>query len=149
MFKKILVPIDGSDQSVEAARIAVSIAGKYGSQVQLLHVVAPPSYDSPGLDVPPTLMSIALEHWEKMGRDVLQRACQECKVEEVKVTMELAWGNPARVICDKAEEGEYDLIVIGSRGLGGLTGLILGSVSDRVSHMAPCPVLITHQKTRK
>lgn len=146
MFKRILVPVDGSDQSLQAVRIAVSIGSQYGSKVHLLHVITPPTGNTPGPDVPPTFMNIALKQWEKMGRTVLEKAYQECQADHVTISVELDWGTPARVICDKAREGNYDLIVIGSRGLGSLTGLILGSVSDRVSHLAPCPVLIARQK---
>lgn len=147
MFDKILVPIDGSNQSVEAARMAISIAGQYGSQVHLLHVISPPTFDLPVLhEPPPVLTGAALEEWEKMGRSVLERVSQEVQVANVKPTIELTWGNPVRVICDTAREGGYDLIVIGSRGVGGLTGLLLGSVSERVSHLAPCPVLIARPK---
>ncbi|MCR4400625.1 MAG: universal stress protein [Syntrophomonadaceae bacterium] len=147
MFKKILVPIDGSDQSAEAARIAVTLASRFGAQVQLLHVISLPAYDYPDMSqVEPAFISQALESWEALGRQYLEQALGECQSCDVKTSVELAWGNPAKVIVDTAREGGYDLIVIGSRGLGNLSGLLLGSVSDRVLRTAPCPVLVVRQK---
>jgi nucleotide-binding universal stress UspA family protein len=60
----------------------------------------------------------------------------------VCIETELAWGHPADVIVEKARQGGYHLIVMGSRGLGAISSLLLGSVSDRVVKLAPCPVLI-------
>ncbi|MCW2277192.1 universal stress protein family protein [Heliophilum fasciatum] len=51
-------------------------------------------------------------------------------------------GNPAYAICEYAEEHNMDLIIIGSRGMGEIKSLLLGSISDRVLHLAKCPVLI-------
>ena len=63
---------------------------------------------------------------------------------EDRVTEIVVPGHPAETICRIAEEDGHDLIVMGSRGLSGIGSFFLGSVSDKVSHHTPCPVLIVH-----
>jgi len=149
MFKKILVAIDGSEQSVKAARAAMDIAGKSGGEVHLLHVVRPPAFDYSGIDytgsmLPPEIPSHMIDEWHKVGRLILDKARKEVESKDVQTTIEVGMGDPAQVICDTAEKGNYQLIVMGRRGVGGLSGLLLGSVSNRVLQLSPCPVLIVH-----
>jgi len=147
VFKKILVPIDGSEQSTHAARIAVDIASKYESRVTLFHV-AQIAADFSGMGNWPEISSEVVKkienEWNRIGQEILEKVSQEIKSSGIDVSIELGRGNAAVEICNKAEKDEYDLIVIGSRGLGGVRATLLGSVSNRVSQMAGCPVLIIH-----
>lgn len=149
MFKKILVAIDGSEQSVKAARAAIDIASKNGGEIHLLHVVRPPAFDYSGVDftgsmLPPEIPDYLIDEWSKVGQLILDKARKEVESEDVQTTIEVGMGDPAQVICDTAEKGNYELIVMGRRGVGGLGGLLLGSVSNRVLQLASCPVLIVH-----
>lgn len=141
MFGRILVPVDGSDFSFKAVKAAASIAEKYGSQVTLLYVVDVPSRNpryTPELAMIPESV---IDDLEREGKNILVKARAEFK--EIKVNEVVRVGHPAGEILNEAGNG-YDLIVIGSRGLGELKGFLLGSVSDRVSHHAGCPVMIIH-----
>jgi len=149
MFKKILVAIDGSEQSVKAARAAMDIACKSGGEVHLLHVVRPPAFDYSGVGytgsiLPPEIPSYMLDEWHKVAQLILDKARKEVESKDAQTTIEVGMGDPAQVICDTAEKGNYELIVMGRRGMGGLSGLLLGSVSNRVLQLSPCPVLIVH-----
>ncbi len=144
MFKKILVPVDGSDQSVQAAKVAVNVADKHGGCVNLLYVIRPYAFEysrvDTGINPPvPELPGGA----SNVGQQILEKIQQEIEPSGIEITTELNQGNPAEVICEKAQAGNYDLIVMGSRGLGGLRSSLLGSVSNQVSHLASCPVLLT------
>lgn len=143
MFKKILVPVDGSDQSLQAAKVAVNIAYRHGGQVNLLYVIRPYAfeYSSVNTGINPALPKLPGGS-SSVGQQILEKVKQEIDFNGTEITMELSQGSPSKVICDKAQEGSYDLIVMGSRGLSGIRGTLLGSVSYKVSQEAPCPVLL-------
>lgn len=143
MFKKILVPVDGSALSMEAVRKAAALADKFQGAVTLLNVVVTPAQSpmvDPGLVVIPPQLITAME---EEGRQVLERV-QQAVPAGVSVSTQQKIGHPAQTIIEVAKSGGFDLIVLGSRGLGEIKGYLLGSVSDRVSHHAPCAVMIVH-----
>lgn len=144
MFKKILVPIDGSDSSLVAAEVAANIAMKNEGIIKLLYVVRPYLMQYPesnaGIGSPETLAPAGAV---ELGKAVLEKMKKEISATDVSIETELAYGNPAQVIVSAANADDYDLIVMGSRGISGLTGILIGSVSQSVSHMAHCPVLLT------
>ena len=143
MFSKILVPVDGSAGARQAAQAAAQLAGKTGGSITLLHVV----------EIPPTVLA-ATEAAGLIGAETLDREGYEgastiitetreaLSLPEDRVGDDVVSGHPAEAICRTAEEGDYDLIVIGSRGLSDVAAFFLGSVSGRVSQHAPCSVLI-------
>lgn len=143
MFEKILVPVDGSKDSRRAAQQAVDIADKYNSSITLLHVINPVQLTGlGGLQEPPMIVGGMVESLTEAGEAILQNAREELGTGAKIVSTQLLWGVPDRVIIDLAKEQGFGLIVMGSRGLGAITGLLLGSVSDRVVNHSPCPVLI-------
>ncbi len=77
---------------------------------------------------------------EEVGERVLSNAA--AKVKGLKLTKRLEFGNPAETIIEVAEKGDYDLIVVGGRGVSRAKRFFLGSVSDDISHHAKCSVLI-------
>jgi len=144
-MKKILLPTDGSPYSLKAARYARMLMEKIPeTTVTILHVG----------DVPKELLShgylleVALDPKliKEMVEDKTEKIIKDTKAifEEggLKVETLIQLGNPVDIICRLVEEKGFDLVIIGSRGLSELKGLFLGSVSDRVSHLAKCPVLI-------
>lgn len=140
MIERILVPVDGSGYSKKALVFASDIAGKYGARVDLVHVVQP----APGervLVLGATSLSLEADkaELEAAGRNILQAARQMaedsgCRVGETAILS----GPAAEKILESARNFKTDLIVMGSRGLSDLAGLLLGSISHKVSHLAEC-----------
>jgi nucleotide-binding universal stress UspA family protein len=137
MFERILLAVDGSEHAVHAARVAADLARCMESELRI--VVA---YDP----IPPFLgepnMQEAINARLEDAQTILEKA--ETEVGEVPggVHGEMLEGNPAEAIIEVAKTRKSDLIVMGSRGLGRLAGLVLGSTSQKVVSHAPCPVLI-------
>ncbi|HPF43921.1 MAG TPA: universal stress protein [Syntrophomonadaceae bacterium] len=137
MFKNILVPVDGSDQSLHSAEIAVELAAEHGGKIHLLHIIRPSDYSFTGIDILDLVQKSAgeiVKHTEASLKDMAEKG-------NVTITSEVTMGNPASVIVERSKQG-YDAIVIASRGLSGLSEILLGSVSNVVSHHAHCPVLL-------
>ncbi|MBN6186066.1 universal stress protein [Aneurinibacillus sp. BA2021] len=146
MFKKVLVAVDGSEMGEKAIEAATIIAKEQGAHVSLLHVgkeaVVPPYMVGEMAYISREYNIDFSEAMQKEGEELLKKA--KAKMEAAGVSAEAFYvvGDPARQIVDQAEEGGYQLIVIGSRGLSGLKEMMLGSVSHKVSQLATCPVLI-------
>jgi nucleotide-binding universal stress UspA family protein len=137
MFRKILVAVDGSEQSNAALAIGIDLAQRYGASLCLLHAFA---HVSDLLGTPQ--YEYVLEARSALGQQLLEGA--QARVGAVPVETQLIEGPPAPAILRVAAEDRCDLIVMGSRGHGQLAGLLLGSVSSAVAQRAHCPVLIAH-----
>ncbi len=146
-FKTILVAVDGSTHATRTAEVAADLAQRYGAKLLILHVVAPIFEGR----VRNELANLArMEHMEQTeyemlqaaGRDIVQSAevsARQGGVQHFEALVEV--GDPASVIVDFARARGADLIVLGRRGLGTLTGLLLGSVSHKVIQVADTPCL--------
>jgi nucleotide-binding universal stress UspA family protein len=144
MFSKILVCNDGSEHAMRAARAAAELAKKFGSAALVLSVIPPVPVLAPyvmAMDAAPDMSGLRLEA-EQEHRAAL--ACVEAlyRAEAIPVRTLAEEGHAVEVISRVAEEEKVDLIVLGSRGMGGFQRFLLGSVSDGVAHHAHCPVLI-------
>lgn len=139
MFNTILVPTDASETAKRALMVALDIANKFGSRIVLLHVIFTPEalgYSlSSGISVPQEENSI-------YGEQALKAALIGINPGEVPIEEKLIPGYPAVIILEEIMNGEVDLVVIGNRGYGPITGSLLGSVSQRVLNKAECPVMI-------
>ena len=157
MFNKILVAIDRSSASRNVFETAVSLAKANGRKLMLLHVLYSEEKDnsSPSIDLKregDRLNSSILEaydrHWQELERQQQQRLeamrslVQEATTAGVNTEFTQTLGDPGRTICNLAKTWSADLIVVGSRGLSGIEEMLLGSVSNYVTHYAPCSVLI-------
>ena len=144
MIKKILVAIDGSKPSRHALNFALELAGITSAELELLTVSPPVFLYSHSIYV---LKSDAIadcaRELEACFRDILSKAQEEVqKIKpEFKVSTRFEKGTPDEKIVSRAESGKFDLIVMGSRGLGGRMSS-LGSVSSRVVDKSSCPVVI-------
>ena len=156
---RILLPVDGSENDRKtAAQVAELFGPAEGVEVVVLHVMH--RYVT-GAGVPPVLAGSGLvdvsDSLAPKGEDAAPRWTPETDVEtkaistvaadllrgsRLRVVTRAVWGNPAEVIVEEAERGNFDLIAMGSRGAGRITGLLVGSVSDRVAHRATVPVMI-------
>lgn len=146
-MKKILVPIDGSDTSKKAAEQAVSLAKTYESEITFLTVVelkhefiyadygiAGPDY----LAIRDNLIKLDTDRSIKMLDTVVDSLdCSGLKIEKTVLV-----GDPHPQIVKLAEEGKFDLIIMGHRGLNPLQRLFIGSVAKRVIEDAPCSILV-------
>jgi len=150
LIKKILVPIDGSKSADAALDFALDLAEKYSAEIMITTVFdAPsPSLLAQGKIFTPISTENYIEKLTNFHKEILIEALKKSqKVSpKLQVSKKLLQGRPADKIVETAKEGVFDLIVIGSRGLGGIKELLLGSVSDRVADKAPCPVLIIKSK---
>jgi nucleotide-binding universal stress UspA family protein len=127
-LSKILVATDGSESAEKALKYATQLAKKYKAKVTLLNVGES------------KLFSLKPEVVRKIGESILSDAVT--KIKGLKLNTQLEFGNPAETIIEVAEKGNYDLIIVGSRGLSKVKRFFLGSVSDDVSHHAKSSVLI-------
>ena len=150
MIEKILVALDGSKSADKALDFALDLAEKYSATVTLLTVVdAVPvpltAYAAPDMQpLAPVFMEKYLKELKNHHENMLAKALKKAKKSKpsVKISKKLVEGRPAPTIIETAKAGDFDIIVMGSRGLGGIKEFFLGSVSDRVADEAPCPVLI-------
>lgn len=135
---KILVPIDGSKNSLEAVSYAVEMAEKYGnSQVTLVYVIM---YETYFMDSPTMVES---KGEEKAGEAFDEALDMASKISDVEIETLIKKGSSAADnIIDVADEGKYDVIVMGSQGISNLKRFLMGSVSTRVSQYAPCTVVL-------
>jgi nucleotide-binding universal stress UspA family protein len=134
----IVVGVDGSEASLKALRFALQEAGSH--HVQLKAVMAwnvPPLAHGAVWSVP-----VYVDDYAKIAQTELDKSLADAGAADsgVAVTQLLRQGQPADILC--AEAKGADLLVVGSRGLGGFRGLLLGSVSQQCANHAPCPVVI-------
>jgi nucleotide-binding universal stress UspA family protein len=137
MFERILLAVDGSEHALRAARTAADLARCMKAELRIL-VVYPP--------LPPYLgepnLQQAINSRLDTAQAILQKAVETVGEIPGEIHTELLEGDAAEAIIEVAETRRSDLIVMGSRGLGRLAGLLLGSTSQKVLSHAPCPVLI-------
>lgn len=143
MFKKILVPLDGSEGSWRALEHAIDLGAKFESQLVVVTVIQPYSNASL-LSVPLDSKTVTDGNIElsKIGDKVLQMAAERLISYKNGVDYCVEIGHPSERIIALAKKDGVDTIVIGSRGLSGIAEFFLGSVSSKVSQYATVPVLI-------
>jgi nucleotide-binding universal stress UspA family protein len=135
MFRKILVPVDGSDPSVHAVHTAIDLAEATGAEVVVLHVREHELTWAVDVD-----LESAPEATELV--DAYVRLFKDADVSARGEVLRAAHGQTPRVILDVARREDVDLIVIATHGLSGWTRLLLGSVAHKVVHLSRCPVLV-------
>lgn len=147
MFNRILVPIDGSPASLKSAEYAADFLRRNcAEKVTLLHVALNPQetihlegfYIHPDL---PHLQDELIKKVEEVANQILDQARTRFEP-DMNVDTIIQYGPPAETICDMAQSGHYDLIIIGNRGLNKLQRLLLGSISGKVTSLSRCPVLV-------
>jgi nucleotide-binding universal stress UspA family protein len=133
MYSSIVVGTDGSETAREAVRQATRLAAGMGARIELVSAYAPLPESGP-------------EGWSMSPRaeveDALRVAAEEITAAGVVVTTYARQGDPAAALLDVAEERRADLIVVGNKGMTGADRFLLGSVPNKVTHHAPCSVLI-------
>jgi len=154
---KILLATDGSEDAAHATEVAVELSKITGSELHVVYVgkdaysetLAYPESTDPGWveGEDPVLIKELGQQYEQMARRILDAEVE--KVLAVGGTVaqaHLRMGTAATEITDLAEEMSLELVVVGSRGLGGTRRALVGSVSDAVARHAHCPVLIVRKE---
>lgn len=128
MLSKLLIPIDFSERCLGAARFAIPLAERFGSEVTLLHVAPVPTVD----------WSVNADRQERVNKQLSDFLC--AAFSHLQPRRILRVGSPAQEIVAYAEEDHSDLIMMPTRGYGAVRRLLLGSVTAKVLHDARCPV---------
>lgn len=150
MFEKILVPVDGSIQSEKALKTAIGIAEKCSGKITLIHVYSKPGILAEPPQYPPSneaaLASTELLRFDnaiqKAAAEILAKGEKEAKSKAVVVEKLLRKGHVVEEILKASKEGEFDLIVMGSRGEGIMRELFLGSTTEGVVRHSSTSVLV-------
>ena len=145
MIRKILVPVDGSEHSRTALDFACELGAKFEAELSVLHVVKDEAAERVVMVLGSSHVSLPAdpERIEAAGHAVLEAAKERADSRGRPLASAVsASGPPAKEILAYAENGAFDTIVIGSRGLSDLGGLLLGSVSHKISHLAPCTCIV-------
>lgn len=147
MFQKIVIGTDGSPTAGSAVRHAVELARMSGGTLHIVAACKLPSTVLVGSEGGAFLGSPADQQWEVEARaevdGILETAGEAAREAGVEVETHPVLGDAADALITVAQETGADLIVVGSRGMSGL-GRVLGSVPNKVSHHAPCDLLIIH-----
>lgn len=139
-IKKILVGVDGSKEADAAFEYASNMAEALGGKVTLVVAKHLPEFVAGYMD--DDMMAKLDKHYEDIAAD----AKEECDVAaKVCVDTKIIEGHPVTAIADFAKKNKFDLIVVGSRGLTGLTHWFVGSVAEGLVRAAHCPVLVVKQ----
>ncbi len=143
-MERILLPVDGSEQSRKAVHCAVELAENTGASVDLVHVLPTELalYGFIAEGTCPNLDQIE-KKWEDRGRQILEKMAKEPHG-NVRVTTRLEKGYASDIILRLARSGQYKMIVMGSKGAGWLKRVIYGSICSDVVEHAACPVLVVH-----
>lgn len=143
MFERIVVGTDGSETAAEAVRQAVELARLVGGRLEIVSAyepVPPARLRSEAQQAPPDVQ------WAINPREdvdsTLAAAAQVAESAGVQAAVHARQGDPADAILDVAEETRAHLIVVGNKGMTGAKRFLLGSVPNKISHHAPCGVLI-------
>lgn len=139
MFSKILVPVDGSENSKRAFNYATYLSKNLKGKITILHIA----------DAPPTVyvqsqkvLDELLEKYSKAREKVFDEYLELAQKEGVEIKTKVIFGDPGQAIVKFSIEEEFDVIIIGNRGMGHLKEMVMGSVSSTVVHDAKCPVLL-------
>ena len=140
MFEKVLVAVDGSQFSEAALAAAEGLAARAGSEVEVVHVHEHDFIPSKAG------MSPDLERTDE-AQAVVDKAVERLKGKGINVTgrlLQASTRDVPRAIIEAADENGADLIIVGRRGLSSLTGMLVGSVSNKLIHVAKVPIMVAH-----
>jgi len=137
MFASIIVALDGSEQSLLALDHARAIAESFGSKLFLVHAFPRTSDLRDSIEYN-NLVALRT----KVGQAIIEAARKQLGQTKIQVEEDLLEGPAADAILSAAAIRNCDLIVMGSRGMGSLKGMVFGSVSTKISQYAPCPVMV-------
>ncbi|AMK14863.1 universal stress protein [Methanobrevibacter olleyae] len=143
LYKKILLPTDGSKYSDQSEKHALAIADVNDAEIIALSVIENSFFiNLPDSETVSEVNNLLKKETEKNLNKVERLRDEEGL--DVKITKKVAEGSPARVILETIEEEDIDLVVIGSSGKTGIDKFLMGSVAEKVVKSAKCCVLVVH-----
>ena len=137
MYASVIVAMDGSEQSLLALDHARAIAECFRSKLILVHAFPHTSDLRDSIEY-----NHLVELRIKRGEEIIEMARKQLVRTSIEVDVELLEGPAPEAILSVATTRNADLIIMGSRGMGSIKGMVFGSVSTKVSHYAPCPVMV-------
>lgn len=140
MISKVLVAVDGSENSDRALDFALDFAEKYNADLAVINV----NESSAVAAFPDDSMVVVAKDLRKFHEDVLEKAIAHAKQTKpnLLVSSSLREGDPALEIASAAKEGSFDIVVVGHQGIGKVKGIFLGSISEKVTRSVSCTVVI-------
>jgi nucleotide-binding universal stress UspA family protein len=139
MYKRILVPVDGSETSTRAVVAALQMARENGGRVRLLHALDELAYLS-GYEYSADLLKAARDQGSRVLEDA-QAMAKSAAVPADGKLVETAGRRLGELVAQEAREWEADLVVVGTHGRRGMSRILLGSGAEQVLRLAPVPVL--------
>jgi nucleotide-binding universal stress UspA family protein len=148
LIRNVLVAVDGSENSSRALDFALDFAEKYGAAVLILNVSEPPAIGV--VPQEPTAYAsggaaVFAKDLSRFHEEILSKAVVHARAikPNVPIASKLREGDPALEIVAEAKERAFDVVVVGHVGAGRVKELLgLGGISEKVAHLAPCPVVI-------
>ena len=141
LYKKILVAVDGSSCSNKAVKLTVDMCSQFGAEMHTIFVISEIVVDN-FKKLGDKGAKEVIDKLKGEGRKYFRDAKEQAKEVDIKVVEVLKAGFPADEIVTYAKKSKVDLIVMGTHGKRGATRPLIGSVADRVIHLAPCPVMV-------
>lgn len=129
MFKRIMIPTDGSKYSYKAEDVAISVAQKFDAKLMVVHIID-------------EHLIYPFEDLEAEGNKILEEAAEKAQAEGVEVEQVLIVGTPTHDMAKIVEKTRADLLVIGTHGKTGLTKILMGSVAESALKSVKIPVLL-------
>jgi nucleotide-binding universal stress UspA family protein len=152
MYRRVLVPLDGSDTAARGVREAAGLAKAQGARLRLLNVLDERFFMSAGEGYAMVDITELIESLRAEGRKALDAASKAALRQRVKVDTSLveSRGRPVSdVILDEARKWRADVIVMGTHGRRGINRMLLGSDAERVLRSAPVPVLLVRAEEKR
>jgi nucleotide-binding universal stress UspA family protein len=148
MYKRILVPVDGSDTSALGLSEAIRLCEDQKAELRLIHVVDE-LISTGGLDGAANYSGNIIELLREAGKSILETAesqVKDCGVNFESAMLEHFGGQAARLIVKDAKEWKADLIVLGTHGRRGIRRLLMGSDAEEIIRTSPVPILLVRSK---
>ncbi len=148
-IKKILCPVDFSEPSYEALKVAEELAGQFSSELSVVHVVREVSSSLYGPEFSDFDVDAYQEELEASAKVKLKEVVEERLAKYLKVSQVIMRGKAADRIVEISDEESFDLIVIATHGQTGWRHFVFGSVTEKVVRLGQCPVLTIHAPKRE
>ena len=148
-IKNILVAVDGSATSDKALDFAVALSEKFGASLTVLNVSEALTIGVVSIEQAPSLgvganLPVNSKNFKAIHEQILSKSIDRAKINSptLAISSVLREGDPALEIVSLAKEGGFDVVVVGHEGMGKVREFFVGSVAEKVVHLAPCPVVI-------
>jgi len=139
MIKNIILATDGSDNALRAAHTAIDLAkGLSLPSITISHIVTRPPDQSRMVKAQFDVHALL----EDDAKKAIAQTINALNQAEIPFNLKVAIGDPAAEVIELAKKEQADLLILGTRGLGALKGVLMGSVSQKIVQGAPCPVMI-------